>query len=295
MSELVRFISEDGQVVACAINSTDIVAKIEKIHKTSAVVTAAIGRLSTAGSMMGYMLKNKTDSLTIRMNGGGPTGTLMVVADYMGNIKSFVKNPIVELPLNKNGKLDVASAIGVNGILSISKDLSLKEPYVGQVSIISGEIAEDITHYYATSEQTPTVCALGVLVNEDLTPKAAGGYLLQLLPFASEECISQIEKNIKKIPPISTAIKNGMTPSQICEILLEGMSPSPLDSNNIEYKCDCSHERAKKAIISLGDDEINQIIAEDNSCEIICDFCNMKYNFSKDELISFLKDKKDIR
>ena len=196
MAKIVRTISDDASVVATAIDATDIVSEIEQIHKTSAVVTAALGRLTIAASLMGIGLKGEKDTLTLRMNGNGPTGALIAVADSRGNVKSYVCNPVVEIPLNKYGKLDVAGAVGKEGTLSVVKDLGLKEPYCGQIPIASGEIAEDIASYFATSEQIPTVCGLGVLVNPDLTVKAAGGYLIQLLPFADEGVIDTLEKNV---------------------------------------------------------------------------------------------------
>ena len=203
MAKIVRTISDDASVVATAIDATDIVSEIEQIHKTSAVVTAALGRLTIAASLMGIGLKGEKDTLTLRMNGNGPTGALIAVADSRGNVKSYVCNPVVEIPLNKYGKLDVAGAVGKEGTLSVVKDLGLKEPYCGQIPIASGEIAEDIASYFATSEQIPTVCGLGVLVNPDLTVKAAGGYLIQLLPFADEGVIDTLEKNVNALPSVT--------------------------------------------------------------------------------------------
>ncbi|MFZ2538064.1 MAG: Hsp33 family molecular chaperone HslO, partial [Oscillospiraceae bacterium] len=256
MGNLVRMISGDGSVMACAINSTQIVAEIEKIHQTSAVVTAAIGRLSTAASIMGYSLKGENDTLTLRMNGNGATGSLIAVANSKGNVKAYVQNPVVELPLNQYGKLDVRGAVGSDGFLSVVKDLGLKEPYIGQVPIVSGEIAEDITSYFAVSEQTPTVCGLGVLVNPDLSVKAAGGYLIQLLPFADEKCIDTIEENINNIESVSTMIDNGLTPIEICELLLKGLSPNLLEDVTVSYRCDCSRDRIGRALISIGKKEL---------------------------------------
>lgn len=289
MAKIVRSISEDGAVMACAIDSTDMVAEIEQIHKTSAVVTAGLGRLSTAASIMGMMLKGQDDSVTLRVDGDGPTGVLIAVADSKGNVKSYVSNPIVELPLNQYGKLDVSGAVGKNGTLSVIKDLGLKEPFSGQVPIVSGEIAEDITHYYAMSEQIPTVCGLGVLVNPDLTVKSAGGYLVQLLPFAPESCIEQIEKNIEDIPPVSSMFAEGLTPEQVCQKLLAGMNPNVLDSFEAAYKCDCSRERVERALISLGREELHAMKEEEEQIEVDCHFCNHQYRFTKDEIGDLLK------
>ena len=218
MGKIVRTLSKDGLVLCCAVDSTDAISRMEQIHKTSAVVTAAEGRLLTAASIIGTMLKSTKDSVTLRMEGNGPAGMLIAVSDGTGNVKGYVGNPVVEIPLNRQGKLDVAGAVGNDGFLYVIKDMGMKEPYIGQVPIISGEIAEDITNYYATSEQIPTVCGLGVLVNPDLSVSAAGGYLLQLLPGAGEETISRVEENIKKLPPVSTMIRQGMTPERLHEV-----------------------------------------------------------------------------
>lgn len=294
MGKLVRMISHDGAVMACAIDSTDIVARIERTHKTSAVVSAAVGRLTTAASIMGYSLKGKDDTLTLRINGGGETGSIIAVANSMGNVKAYVQNPIVELPLNNYGKLDVKGAVGTVGFLSVVKDLGLKEPYVGQVPIFSGEIAEDITSYFALSEQTPTVCGLGVLVNPDLTIKAAGGYLIQLLPFADEACIQAIEKNINNIDSVSTMIDNGVTPKEICERLLNGLEPDLLETAEVFYKCDCNQIRIEKALISVGEKELQAMIDEEDGCEVSCHFCNKKYKFSSEALSKLITDGKNV-
>ena len=223
MAKIVRTISDDASVVATAIDATDIVSEIEQIHKTSAVVTAALGRLTIAASLMGIGLKGEKDTLTLRMNGNGPTGALIAVADSRGNVKSYVCNPVVEIPLNKYGKLDVAGAVGKEGTLSVVKDLGLKEPYCGQIPIASGEIAEDIASYFATSEQIPTVCGLGVLVNPDLTVKAAGGYLIQLLPFADEGVIDTLEKNVNALPSVTQMLSSGVTAEDMAMKVLEGL------------------------------------------------------------------------
>ena len=224
MAKIVRTISHDASV-----DATDIVAEIEKIHKTSAVVTAALGRLTIAASLIGNGLKGDDDSVTIRMDGGGATGCLIAVSDSHGNVKSYVSNPIVEIPLNQYGKLDVAGAVGKDGRLSVVKDLGLKEPYVGQVPIVSGEIAEDIANYFAISEQIPTVCGLGVLVNPDLTVKAAGGYLIQLLPFADESCIDKLEANVNTLQPVTVMLDSGMSAEAIAKRVLRGLEPDLLD------------------------------------------------------------------
>lgn len=289
MGQLVRTISENGGIIALAVDSTDIVSRMESIHKTSAVVTAALGRLLTAASLMGSMLKAKDDSITLRVNGGGPTGSLIAVTDYMGNVRGYVANSIVEIPLNSYGKLDVSGAVGKEGTLSVVRDVGLKEPYIGQIPLVSGEIAEDITQYYATSEQTPTACGLGVLVNPDLTVKSAGGYIIQLLPGVTDEEISQIEANINKMPPVSTMLNNKMTPEDICKIALDGFNPQVLDKMNCEYRCNCSRERVEKALISLGKDEIQAMIDENKTQKVNCHFCNKVYRFNADELRNLLE------
>ena len=215
MGKTVRMISDDGLLTVMATDSTDTVAKAENIHKTSAVVTAALGRLLTAASMMGSVLKGKDDSLTLRLNGGGPVGSVIAVSDSEGNVRGYVSEPVVEIPLNNKGKLDVSGAVGKDGTLTVMKDLGLKEPYIGQINIVSGEIAEDITAYYAQSEQTPTVCALGVLVNPDLTVRAAGGFIIQLLPAAGEETIEKVERCLEGIDSVTNMLTSGLTPEGI--------------------------------------------------------------------------------
>lgn len=289
MAKIVRTISHDASVVATAIDATDIVAEIEKIHKTSAVVTAALGRLTIAASLIGNGLKGEDDSVTIRMDGGGATGCLIAVSDSHGNVKSYVSNPIVEIPLNKYGKLDVAGAVGNDGRISVVKDLGLKEPYVGQVPIVSGEIAEDIANYFAVSEQIPTVCGLGVLVNPDLTVKAAGGYLIQLLPFADESCIDKLEANVNTLQPVTAMLDSGMSAEDIAKRVLEGLEPDLLDEFEVFYKCDCNKSRVEKALVSLGKEELDKMAEEEEQIEVCCHFCDKKYNFTRAEIIKLGK------
>ncbi len=289
MAKIVRTISHDASVVATAIDATDIVSEIEKIHKTSAVVTAALGRLTIAASLIGNGLKGTNDSVTIRMDGGGATGCLIAVSDSHGNVKSYVSNPIVEIPLNKYGKLDVSGAVGKDGRISVVKDLGLKEPYVGQVPIVSGEIAEDIANYFAVSEQIPTVCGLGVLVNPDLTVKAAGGYLIQLLPFADDSCIDKLEANVNTLQPVTAMLDSGMTVEEIAKRVLEGLEPDLLDEFEVFYKCDCNKSRVEKALISLGKEELEKMAEEEEKIEVCCHFCDKKYNFTRDEIIELSK------
>lgn len=282
-------ITSDGAVMAIGIDSTDIVAEAERIHRTSAVMTAALGRLLTAGSMMGNMLKGKDDSVTLRMAGDGPAGSIIVVSDSVGDVRGYAMNPVVEIPLNKVGKLDVSGALGKNGNLSVVKDLGLKEPYSGSVPFVSGEVAEDITAYYAVSEQIPTVCALGVLVNPDLTVRAAGGYIIQLLPAAAEDTIDKIEKNISGIRPVTTMLDEGMTPQQIIETALAGFETEVLYEQDVAYRCNCSKDRVERALISLGRDELKSMAEEMDKAEIKCHFCDKAYVFSKEELDALSK------
>ncbi|MBR4510844.1 MAG: Hsp33 family molecular chaperone HslO [Ruminococcus sp.] len=284
MGNLYRAISADGSAFAAVLDAKDIVSEIEKIHKTSAVVTAALGRLSVGASLMGYMLKGDEDSITLRIDADGPTGQLVAVADSRGNVKSCVNNPVVELPLNSVGKLDVSGAVGKNGTLSVVKDMGLREPYVGVIPLVSGEIAEDIASYYATSEQIPTVCALGVLVAPDLSVKSAGGFLVQLLPFADEKCIDTIEKNVAAMRPVSALLDEGVTPEEIANMLLAGLDPNELDTASPTYKCDCSRERTEKVLISIGRKELLSIAAEGKDTEVSCHFCGRNYVFTPQEI-----------
>lgn len=284
MGKLYRVISADGSAFAEVLDAKDIVSEIERIHKTSAVVTAGLGRLTIGASLMGYMLKGKDDSLTLRVDADGQTGQLVAVSDSMGNVKSYVNNPVVEIPLNAQGKLDVGSAVGHNGTLSVVKDLGLKEPYVGVIPLVSGEIAEDIANYYATSEQIPTVCSLGVLVNPDLSVKSAGGFLVQLLPFADEKCIDIIERNLKNIRPVSAMLADGITPEEIADMLMDGLNPEPLDEAQPAYKCDCSRERTEGVLISLGKKELDSIAEDGKDISINCHFCGKEYIFTPEEI-----------
>lgn len=284
MGRLIRCITSNGQVMATAVDTTDIVNRAEQIHTTSAVVTAALGRLLTAASMMGNMLKGRDNSLTLRIQGGGPVGSLIAVSDFNGDVRGYVTNPVVELPLNDKGKLDVGAAVGKEGNLYVIKDLGLKDPYNGTVPLVSGEIAEDITAYYALSEQTPTVCALGVLVNPDLSVKCAGGYIIQLLPAAEEATIDKLEDGIKDIESVTKMLMDGMTPEDIIRRALKNFEVEVLYEQNIEYKCNCSKQRVEKALISMGKEELESMAAEMDGAEINCHFCDKVYKFTKGEI-----------
>lgn len=288
MSRIVRTISKDASVVCSAIDGMDIVSRTEQIHKSSAVVTAALGRLAMGTSLLGFGLKDKDDTITLRIDGNGPAGLLVCVSDSYGNVRAYVQNPVVEIPLNDVGKLDVRGAVGTEGTISVIKDMGLKEPYCGQVPLVSGEIAEDITNYLATSEQVPSVCALGVLVNPDLTVKCAGGFLIQLLPFAPESAIEQIEKNIKDMNSVTKMIEDGMSTEEIALKALEGLEPNVLDDFEVNYKCTCSRERTENVLSSLGKQQLEEL-AEDGGTEVKCNFCEKSYKFTKDEILSLIK------
>lgn len=283
MGRIVRVITKDASVVCSAIDGRDIVACIEEINKSSAVCTAALGRLAMGASLMGFGLKNDNDTLTVRMDGKGPAGTLIAVSDSYGNVKAYIQNPVAELPLNAQGKLDVGGAVGRDGTITVIKDMGLKEPYSGQIPIMSGEIAEDITQYLAVSEQVPSVCALGVLVNPDLSVQCAGGFLLQALPFAPEEAIDIIENNISKMKSVTAMLTEGMTAEQIAMLTLEGLEPDVLDDFQVNYVCDCSRERTERMLISLGKTELEDL-ARDEVTEVCCNFCDKKYSFTSDEI-----------
>lgn len=291
MNKLVRCISRDGTLVIMAADTTDMVERSQQIHKTSAVTSAALGRLLTASSLMGSMLKGENESITLRINGGGPAGTVMAVSDSSGNARGYVQNPVVEIPLNSKGKLDVAGAVGTDGSLTVIKDLCLKEPYVGQIPLVSGEIAEDITSYYAISEQIPSVCALGVLVNPDLSIKAAGGFIIQLLPTAMDDTIDAVERCIKDIPSVTSMLCDGLSPEDICQKVLNEFELDILDTSKPEYKCSCSRERVEAALISTGAKSLEELSKEENT-EVCCQFCDKKYDFSGEDIKRLLKSAK---
>ena len=284
MGKIVSLLSADGMVMCHAADTTDIVSRAEYVHQTSAVVTAGLGRLLTAASLMGFRLKAEDDSLTLRIKGDGPVGTLIAVSDSQGNVRGYPENPVVELPLNEHGKLDVAGAVGKDGMLYVMRDFGMHEPYIGTTPIVSGEIAEDIAYYYATSDQIPTVCALGVLVDTDLTVISAGGFIAQLLPGASEAHIEQLEKNVNSLPSITEMLSSGKTTEEIAGAVLSGFEPVKTDEIAVEYQCKCSRERVEKALISLGREELLAMAEEQDKTVVDCHFCNKKYRFSVAEI-----------
>lgn len=292
MDTIIRGNSMDGAIRIFAAVTTDLVNKAQKIHHTYPVATAALGRTLTAAALMGADLKNETDNITMQVKGDGSLGSIIAVTDSRSRVKGYVTNPMVDRPLNSKGKLDVGGAVG-NGTLCIIKDLGMKEPYIGQVPLVSGEIAEDLTYYYATSEQIPTSVALGVLVSPDNSVIASGGFILQLMPEATEEMATSLERIIKEIPPITTMIHNGMTAEDILFKVTEGFDMIMQNNAVIpEYYCGCTKERMEKALISIGEEELKLLIKEQESAELTCHFCDNKYTFLKDELTKLLKEAK---
>ena len=282
---MLRGISENGGIVFYGVDSTEIVREMERLHKTSAVTTAALGRLLTAASMMGIMLKSTRDSVTIQIRGGGPAGRLLAVSDGTGNVKGYVENPVVELPPREDGHLDVGTAVGRDGTLDVIRDLGMREPYIGQVPLTSGEIAEDITSYFAISEQVPTVCALGVLVDTDLSVRCAGGFIVQLLPGDTEQEIDLLEQNIKAMPSVTAMLEQGKTVRDMLDMALQGFQPDILDSYHVTYRCDCSRERVEGMLRSLGRKEVEKLRDEDPIAEVNCQFCDKTYKVDLNELL----------
>ena len=284
MGKIVRYIAKDGSAFIIACDSSDMVAEMERIHKTSATVTAALGRLITAASMMGDMLKGENDTITLRLNGGGPTGELIAVSDSDGNARATVDNKIVEIPLKANGKLDVSGAVGTDGQLYVIKDIGMKEPYIGQTPVISGEIAEDITNYFAVSEQTPSVCALGVLVNPDLSVKHAGGFIIQLLPGCEDSIIDIIEKNISTLPAVTSMLDDRLSADEIAVKAMDGIELDKLDESSAAYKCNCSREKVEEALLSTGTENLKDMASSKENTEVECHFCDKRYIFTPEDI-----------
>lgn len=289
---IVNAITSNGAIRVVAADTTQLCNRAQEIHKMSPTAAAALGRTLTAAAIMGSMLKNSEDSLTLQLNGGGPIGKVVAVSDGNANVKGYVGNPLVDLPLNEKGKLDVGGAIGRNGMLGIVRDLGLKEPYVGQVPLVNGEVAEDLTQYYATSEQLPTAVALGVLVDVDYTIKAAGGFILQVLPGAYDEDIDNVEKTIATLSSVTAMLDEGKTPKDIVEHLLSDYEIEYFDDVPTKYECDCSRDRTDRALISIGKEELTKMINEDGKAQITCHFCDNVYDYTKEELEKLLEEAK---
>ena len=286
---VIRATAGDGQIRAFVATTRNLVEEARSLHETTKVATAALGRTLTATSMMGLMMKNENDKVTVIIKGGGPIGTIFVTSDSKGNVKGYVTNPNVEVENYPNGKLNVAGAVGTQGHVKVIKDIGLREPYNGSYPLVSGEIAEDFTHYFALSEQTPSVVSLGVLTRADEV-EHAGGFIVQLMPDAEEENIAKLEQNIGKLYSITNMLKEGNTPEDILSIVLDGLNPKILDRCEVKFECECSKEKVKNALVAIGKTALAEIIEEDKKAEIGCQFCNRKYNYTEEELIEVLEN-----
>lgn len=281
---IVRAISTDGMVQAAAICSRDLIERARQIHKTLPVATAALGRALAAASMMGNALKSDGASLTLQFKGGGPLGTVLAVSDNEGCVRGYVTNPHTDLPLRPDGKLDVGGAVGHEGTLTVIKDLHMKEPYVGTIDLLGGEIAEDVAGYFVESEQIPTACALGVLVDRDQSVKSAGGYLIQLMPGAGENTIAKVEGGVMAAGPVSAILEQNDDPEALLRTVMSDFDLKILETCPVSYKCYCSRQRVERALISLGKSELEQMLAEQGGCQLTCQFCDAVYDFSADDL-----------
>ena len=284
MDYIVRMIAKDAPITAMAIQGRGLVQRAREIHHTLPVATAALGRTLLITSLMGQQLKVQDGSVTIRVQGGGPLGTILAVSDSDGNVRGYVQNGQVDLPLKGPAKLDVGRAVGTDGSLTVIKDLQLKEPYVGTVPLVSGEIAEDITSYFVESEQIPTACALGVLVDRDQSVKAAGGYIIQLLPGAGEDTIAKVEGGVMAAGPVTALLAENDDPEALLRTVLSDFEVEILETSPIEYRCYCSRERVERALISLGREELESILREQGGCELTCQFCDKVHIFTAEEL-----------
>lgn len=284
---IVRATAAEGQIRAFAAYTQDVVEKARKRHDTSPVATVALGQLMTAGTMMGAMMKNDTDILTLQIRGDGPLGGITVTADNQGNVKGYVLNPDAVVPA-KNGKINVADALGI-GLLNVIKDMGLKEPYVGQTILETSEIAQDLTYYYMNSEQVPSSVGLGVLMEKDNTVKCAGGFIIQLMPFAEDQTIDQLEENLKNVTSVTELLDRGYTPEELLDALLGNLGLEITDTLPTQFHCNCSKERVEKAVVSIGRKEIQAMIDDGEDIEVKCHFCNTAYNYTIDELKEILK------
>ena len=282
--QIVRAITSDGLVKASAITGTELVERARQIHRLLPVATAALGRALMGASMMGDQLKEEKGTVTLRIKGGGPLGTITAVSDHLGNVRGYVQNGMVDFTEKAPGKLDVGAAVGSQGTLTLIRDMGLREPYVGTVELLSGEIAEDLAAYFVESEQIPTACALGVLIGTDQSVTSAGGYLIQLLPGAGEEIIGKVERGVARVGSVSRALEHGMTARELLEQVLGEFRLEILEEHPVEYRCYCSRARVETALISLGRQELDDMIREQGQAEVTCQFCDKVYRFTKEEL-----------
>lgn len=294
MDKIIRCITSDGSIMASAISSTNIVATAQQVHRLSPVATAALGRLLTGASLMGAQLKQRRAALTVRIKGDGPLGVMVASATSDGNVRGFVGNPNCETEYYENGHINVGKAVGSNGTLYVVRDYGTGEPYTGVVELVSGEIAEDITSYYANSEQIPTVCALGVLLDkQDGALLLAGGMLIQLLPGATQDICDKLEANIKKLESVTTMMAKGMAPLDMCKAALEGFELEVLDEMPVHYYCTCSRQRVEQSFASIPDDQLRGMINSTGNVEAVCHYCNKKYLFTAKEIEDFIKERKE--
>ena len=289
---IVRAVSADGMVQAAAISARGMVERARQIHRTTPTATAALGRLLCGASLMGNALKGQGASLTLQCKGDGPLGTVLAVSDAEGNVRGYAANPQADLPLRQDGKLDVGGAVGHTGTLTVIKDLHMREPYVGTVDLLGGEIAEDIAGYFAESEQIPTACALGVLIDRDRSVRRAGGYLIQLLPGAGEDTIARVEGGVMAAGAVTALLEQNDDPEQLLRTVLSDFEVKILDKTPVSYKCYCSKERVERALISLGSEELEDILREQGGCRMTCQFCDAVYDFSGEELKKLLAELK---
>ena len=284
MDQLVRAITAGGGVKAVAVTARELTEQARNIHRTLPTATAALGRTLAAAAMMGNALKEDAASLTLQIKGGGPLGTVLAVSDHLGCVRGYVQNPQTDLPLRPDGKLDVGGAVGCEGTLTVIKDLGMKEPYIGSVALLGGEIAEDLAAYFVESEQIPTACALGVLVDRDQSVRAAGGYIIQLLPGAEEGVIAQVEQGVLSAGPVTALLDRNPDPEALLRTVLSGFDVELLESSPISYKCYCSRDRVERALISMGVEELEDLLAEQGGCELGCQFCDKVYRYTAGEL-----------
>ena len=288
--EFVRAMTADGYVKAVAVTGRDLVERARNIHTLLPMATAALGRALLGASMLGDMLKEQKGSLTLQIKGGGPLGTVLAVSDYEGNVRGYVQNPHVELMEKHQGKLDVGAAVGITGTLTVIKDIGLKEPYVGSIGLFSGEIADDLAMYFVESEQIPTACALGVLVGTDQSVTSAGGYLIQLLPGASDDIIDKIEAGVHRVGSVSHALEGGLDGEGLLRAVLSDFQLEILEKHPVEYRCYCSRDRVTRALISMGREELSSLIQEQGQADLTCQFCDKVYHYSQEQLEKLLAE-----